>query len=60
MHFGRKYGNLQKNKHNTGVKEANIASLTPFCFAKIQKKLVYFYAFFTETKNAQTGATGEI
>lgn len=60
MHFGQKYGNLQRNKHNTGVKEPIMASLALFCFAKIQKRQVYFYAVFTETKNAQTGAAGEI
>ncbi len=37
-----------------------MASLTPFSFAEMAKTLVYFYAFFTETKNAQTGGTGEI
>ena len=60
MHFGQKYGKIKENKCFSGVREVKSASLTPFCFAKIQKRLVYFYAVFTETKSAQTGATGEI
>lgn len=60
MHFGQKYGKIKENKCFSGVGEVKSASRTPFFFAEMEKTLVYFYAFFTETKNAQTGGTGEI
>lgn len=60
MHFEQKYGKIKENKCFSGVGEVKSASLTPLFFTEMAKTLVYFYAVFTEIKNAQTGATGEI